>query len=149
MPRGGKRAGAGRKPGTPNRPKSEIRKARALAQMARVAREQARAGREAENAARAEAREDRAEHREAKAERIRAEILPPLPSLDMPSDVSPLEFLQSLMRHPELPLGFRRDCAALALPYAHAKPIMGLKDARRALAFDDDGDDELAAAMRA
>jgi hypothetical protein len=38
-----------------------------------------------------------------------------------------------------------------ALPYAHAKPILGLKDARRLAAFDDDDDpdDEIAMVMRA
>lgn len=127
--------------------------------MERAARDFARAARAAKGQAKREAEADKAAERagrkaqreEARAERVRAEILPPLPDLaglGLPENVTPLDFLQGLMRHPDLPLGFRRDCAALALPYAHAKPILGLKDARAAAAFLDDGDDELAAAMR-
>lgn len=156
MPRGGRRPGAGRKPGTPNRPDHEIRKERALAEIARVAREQAKRARLEREAARAadrlERKAERAAEKEARAaeqgERVQVQILPPLELPDMPPDVEPLDFLKHLMRSPDLPLGFRRDCAALALPYAHAKPILGLKDARRDAAFADDGDDEIAAAMR-
>lgn len=146
---GGKRIGAGRKPGTPNRPKAEIRKERALKEMARVAKEQAkRKAAEAEREAEAKARAQEEQPPRPPPERGKVEILPPLPSLHMPPNVEPLEFLKNLMRNDELPLGFRRDCAALALPYAHAKPILGLKDARRLAAFDDDDDDEIAQALR-
>lgn len=150
--RGGKRSGAGRKPGTPNRPKSEIRKDRALREMERVAREQARKARleaEADAAAeRAGRKAEREAQRPPRAEKVVVEILPPLHGLNIPADVEPLDFLKHLMRNADLPLGFRRDCAALALPYAHAKPVVGMKDMRRLAAFDDDGDDEIAAAMR-
>lgn len=125
--------------------------ARAMRAAQRQARLEADADRAAERAGRKAQRE--AEREAAadptRAEKVRAEILPALQTVSCPADIEPLEFLKSLMREPTLPLGFRRDCAALALPYAHAKPILGLKDARRLAAFDDDGDDDIAAAMRA
>ena len=133
--RGGRRPGAGRKPGSRTRPAAEIRKERAIKEMGRVGRaerQRAREEAEADRLAEKLAAKDRA--RDERGERVRQEILPPLPvmpDLAMPADVAPLEFLCNLMRNPVLPLGFRRDCAALALPFAHAKPILGLKDARR------------------
>jgi hypothetical protein len=76
------------------------------------------------------------------------EILPPI-DVPIPPDIEPLDFLRCLMRNETLPLGFRRDCAALALPYAHAKPIpLGLKDQRDLVAMEDDEDDDIARALR-
>lgn len=145
MPRGGRRPGAGRKAGSPSRPKVEIEKDRAYQAMKRAARAAKKAEREKAADQAAEARQAKAEKR---AERIVAEILPPI-RIDMPADVEPLDFLKGLMRNPELPVGFRRDCAALALPYAHVKPILGLKHARRLAAYDDEFEgDDIAAAMR-
>lgn len=115
--------------------------------MAREAKRQAKREAEADRAAARAGR--KAEREQQQAERVQVTILPPLAMPELPPDVSPLDFLQALMRDDGLPLGFRRDCAALALPYAHAKPILGLKDARRDAALLDDGDDEIAAAMRA
>jgi hypothetical protein len=127
-----------------------LRKERALKELARVARAEKRS---AADEAEAERLAEKLRRRDDRGERVRAEILPPLPmlpELKIPPDVAPLDFLIALMRQPQLPLGFRRDCAAMALPFAHAKPILGIKDARRlaALDDDDDDDDEIARAMR-
>lgn len=146
MPRGGKRIGAGRKAGSRSRPKEEIDRDRAYQAMKRAARAAKKAEREKEADQAAEARQAKVEKR---AERIVAEILPPIEFI-VPSDIEPLDFLKTLMRDPRLPLGFRRDCAALAQPYAHAKPILGLKEARRLAAWNDEDEpeDDIAAAMR-
>jgi hypothetical protein len=158
MARGGKRPGAGRKPGSRPRPAAELKAEKAVKEMARAMRAAQRQARLEAEADRAAERAGRKAEREAeraaagdpgRGEKLRGEIMPALATIPCPPDVEPLDFLKSLMREPGLPLGFRRDCAALALPYAHAKPIMGLKDARRLAAFDDDGDDDIAAAMRA
>lgn len=146
MPRGGKRIGAGRKAGSPTRPKIEIEKEQAYRAMKAAARAAKREARANHDAAKAEAREARAKGENRPA---RMEILPPMNFLQVPLNVEPLDFLKLLMRDDRLPIGFRRDCAALALPYAHPKPILGLKDARYLAAMDDDGEDDIAAAMRA
>lgn len=152
MPRGGKRPGAGRKPGSRTRPRAEIDLERGAAAIKRAAR-QAKADEAAKvEAAKRARREESGVVAEARAEKIRAEILPPLEMPDFPAGTEPLDFLKTLMLDGRLPLGFRRDCAALALPFVHAKPILGLKDARRLAAFDDDLDDgdqdEIANVMR-
>jgi hypothetical protein len=132
--RGGRRPGAGRKPGTPNRTREQIAIAKA------------------ERAAKKAAKERAQDHRQAPAAPPREpagklEILPPI-DVPIPPDVEPLDFLRHLMRNETLPLGFRRDCAALALPYAHPKPLpLGLKDQRNLAAMDDDEDD-IARALR-
>ena len=146
---GGKRTGAGRRPGGANRSKAEI-KAEAAAKAIRAAeREARRQAREAAEDARARARLEREEKRGERAAAARQEILPPLPDgFECPAGASSLEFLKQLMSDPRLPLGFRRDCAAIALPYEVAKPILGLKDARRLMALDDDDLDPIAAALR-
>lgn len=145
MPRGGRRPGAGRKPGTHSRPKPEIETEKALNALKRAAREaRAEKRQEEEDRARA-AREAR---REAQAEKVKLTILPPMDTPHVDPNALPLDFLIGLMRDERLPMTFRRDCAALALPFAHARPILGLKDARRLAAFDDDDDDPIAFAMR-
>jgi len=147
MARGGARPGAGRKPGQHSRPKPEIEKEKAFRAFKRAARDAAaQQKQETEDRARAE----RDARREAQADKVRLTILPPLQTPDIAPDALPLEFLIGLMRDDRLPMVFRRDCAALALPFAHPKPILGLKDARRLAAFDDDDDDgdEIAAVMR-
>lgn len=150
MARGGRRPGAGRKPGSTPRPKAELEKERAFKAMQRAARTARREEKqEAEDAARREREAAREAKAEARAEKVKLTILPPLETPDIPPDVLPLEFLHHLMRDDRLPLGFRRDCAALALPFSHPKPILGLKDARNLAAWDDDeGDDEIANVMR-
>lgn len=159
--RGGKRPGAGRKPGSPNRSAEEIAAGLVRAGMKRAERaarrlaqdsdqEAARAAREAKRQARAAADEAKpATRAEARAEQLRATILPPLETPEIPPGILPLDFLRVLMEDSRLPITFRRDCAVAALPFAHAKPILGLKDARRLAAWDDDeDDDEIAAVMR-
>ncbi len=145
MARGGRRPGAGRKAGSATRPKIEIDKERAFKAVKRAARE---AKREADQDAAAAAARDRQARREARSEKLTVQILPPIEMPQMAEGAEPLDFLKSLMRDNRLPVGFRRDCAAIALPYVHPKPILGLKDARRLAAFDDDDDDEIAAVMR-
>ena len=146
MPRGGRRPGAGRKPGSTSRPKAEIEKERAFKAFRRAA-SQAKAD-AAQDAAAAAARERQAK-REARADKLMVQILPPIDTPDIPAGIAPLDFLRALMEDARLPIVFRRDCAALALPFVHPKPILGLKDARRLAAFDDDDDDdEIAAVMR-
>lgn len=150
--RGGRRVGAGRPKGRTNRKKSEIAAERALKELARAAREEKAQAREEAAAARwaekQKQREEReAQEREKSGGKYAVEVLPPL-DFDCPPDIEPLDFLKGLYRNPALPLGFRASMAVAALPYAHAKPVVGLKDARRLDAFDDDGDDEIAQAMR-
>lgn len=82
---------------------------------------------------------------ERKAERVVAEIVTVTPIV-VPRDAMPRDFLLDLMRNPDLPLYFRRDAAALALPYCHPKAVLGLKEARRLAALED-GDDELSAIL--
>jgi hypothetical protein len=129
--RGGRRPGAGRKPGSKNRGKEQI----AIDSAERAARKPANR---------------RAEHHPPPppaSPRGKLEILPPI-DIPIPPDVEPLDFLRHLMRNESLPIGFRRDCAALALPYAHPKPLpLGLKDQRNLAAMDDD-DDDIARALR-
>jgi hypothetical protein len=129
---GGRRSGAGRKKGIRNRTEEEIAKAKA----------QRAADRAAKAAAESHCQKPVAMEEGA------VEILPPLHDVPVPLDVEPLDFLKHLMRNETLPLGFRRDCAALALPYAHAKPAMlGIKDQRDRDA-QDDYDDPMASAFR-
>jgi hypothetical protein len=146
MPRGGRRPGAGRKTGSGNRSKVEIEKERAFKAFTRAARQaKADAAQEAADAA----HQARQAKREARADKLMVQILPPIETPDLPAGIPPLDFLRVLMEDSRLPILFRRDCAALALPFVHPKPILGLKDARRLAAFDDDeDDDEIAAVMR-
>jgi phage terminase small subunit len=51
---------------------------------------------------------------------VKGEIVTTTPFL-VPADAQPREFLLSIMRDPELPLGFRRQAAVDALPYCHPK----------------------------
>lgn len=125
MPSGGKRLGAGRKPGSRNKPKGE--------------------GRQTDAPSAGEGRQTDAPREARKAERVVGEIVTVTPIL-VPRDAMPREFLLDLMRNPDLPLYFRRDAAALALPYCHPKAVLGLKEARRLAALED-GDDELSAIL--
>ena len=145
MPRGGRRPGAGRKPGTRSRPKPEIETEKALNALKRAARAAAAEKRQEDED---RARREREARREAQAEKVKLTVLPPMETPDVDPNALPLDFLIGLMRDVRLPMTFRRDCAALALPFAHARPILGLKDARRLAAFDDDDDDPIAAVMR-
>jgi hypothetical protein len=145
MARGGRRPGAGRKAGSKTRPQIEIDKERAFKAVKRAARD---AKREADQDAAAAAERERQARRESRSEKLTVQILPPIDMPEMSEGAEPLDFLKALMRDNRLPVGFRRDCAAIALPYVHPKPILGLKDARRLAAFDDDDDDEIAAVMR-
>jgi hypothetical protein len=164
MPRGGKRIGAGRKPGSRNKTEHE----KAAATIEREARrEKARARLAAQTAARkVERAAERAEERRAKRDAddppeveaapaepetrraipIKGEILPPEPIV-VPPGTLPREFLLEIMRNPHLPIAFRRDTAAIAAPYFHPKAVIGLKEARQLAALDDD-DDELSAILR-
>jgi hypothetical protein len=152
MPRGGRRTGAGRKPGSTSRPKEEVERERAFAAMRKQAAEEAKRKREAEAAARhAEREKRRAEREQTRAEKVQVQILPPLPEgTGPPPGLGPLRFLESLMDDDRLPLGFRRDCAALALPFRAPKPIIGLKDIRNDPGgwSNDDDDDGIARALR-
>lgn len=125
--RGGRRPGAGRKRGSPNRPRAQVAADELMAEVRRAALEEARQ----------------------QAERAQAKELPPMATPAIPAGATPLDFMLGLMRDERLPLIFRRDCATLALPYMHPKAILGLKDARQLAAWDDDEDDEIAAVMRA
>jgi hypothetical protein len=149
MPSGGRRPGAGRKKGSQDRPKDEIDRERAFAAMRKAANQAKREEREQAAAARFAERQKRTQ---ARVERAQVEVLPPIDPPEIAPDIGPLEFIETLMRTPGLPLLFRRDCAALALPFRAVKPILGLKDARRLAAFDDDtadeDDDEIAAVLR-
>lgn len=121
MPSGGKRVGSGRPKGSPNRSgfgkvPGGSRKRPDRQPPPRQPREE-RAEPEPPPAAEPQ-----------RAKPIRGEILPAL-SLEVPHDQSPREFLLDLMRHPGLPLGFRRDVAVAALPYCHPKIAdIGKKD---------------------
>jgi hypothetical protein len=144
MPSGGRRPGAGRKAGAKSRPKPELERERAFAAMRKQAAQ-----------ARRQARDDAAQARQAKrtakAQTVAVQILAPLDTPGPPAGLGPLRFLEALMDDPSLPIGFRKDCAATALPYRAAKPLLGLKEQRREAAWldgDDDDDDGLARALR-
>lgn len=111
MPSGGKRVGSGRPKGSPN--KSGFGKVPGGA----------RKGHDRQPPPR-EARPEREEREEPpqapRARPIKGEVLPAI-DLTVPIDQMPREFLLEIMRHPALPLGFRRDCAVAALPYCHPK----------------------------
>ena len=113
MPSGGKRVGSGRPKGSPNKSgfgkvPGGPRRPRERTLPPRLAREE-----------RPEPEPQQAQQPQ-RPRPLKGEIIPMI-SLEVPAEREPLDFLLELMRHPGLPPGFRRDCAALALPYCHPK----------------------------